>query len=124
MVEDIKKYGLIKGMTPRNALRKGEVEFITSTQWLTAEPNPGAQSWATSEYITYSRTAYRVTVEIPVKFSQKKLYRGIDFARAIKNPELVTKYAGSKKWFVYHGNIPKIWITKVEKLEEKPDGRI
>lgn len=118
MVDDIRKYGLIKGMTPRKAKMPGEREIITNTQWLTLEPDPAKQSWATKEHITYSRTAYRVTVELPAKFAKKKLYRGLDFAEAIKYPELVTEFEGNDKWYVYHGNIPKIWITEVVKMED------
>lgn len=62
-VDSIKELGLILGICPVDLGDK--VKFIPKCQWLTSNPDPQKQSWATSHTLNYSRTAYRLTVVIP-----------------------------------------------------------
>lgn len=44
--------------------KKGFVMY-TGWVWLTCDPDPTHQSWATQNFVQYSRTAWRLTIEIP-----------------------------------------------------------
>lgn len=114
MVEGIKKNGLTLGKFP--LLGDGHTSFIDDCQWLTADPDPKNQSWATSHLIPYSRTAYRLTVEIPPS-RVRKLYRALTFVKDLKpeHREIVEGWSGSEDWYIYKGKIPPKWIKKCER---------
>ena len=114
MLEGIKKHGLILGKFP--LLGSERISFITECQWLTADPNPFHQSWATRQLIPYSRTAYRLTIDIPMS-RLRKLHRATTFVKDMpqKDQEIVTRWAGSEHWYIYKGKIPATWIKDVVK---------
>ena len=68
-VKSIRENGLTLGMTP--IVTDGKLDMIFKTQWLTRERNPDKQSWNTHTLVSYSRTAYRLTVDIPGSHKKK-----------------------------------------------------
>ena len=93
--------------------------IVRGHQWLTSEPDPKKQSWATSVMIPYSRTAYRLTVLVPNRLT-KNLHNSRWLRRALgnENAHIIDNWEGSEKWLVYAGMIPPRWIVKVEKMAE------
>ena len=97
--------GLTKGRTP--IIEGGMMRLQMGHQWLTAEKDPRKQSWNTHNLISYSRTAVRLTVNIPDSY-RKKLVKATDLVETIP-PEgryIITDYAGSEAWYIYKGRIP------------------
>lgn len=85
--------------------------------WLTLDPDPKNQSWATNNRIPYSRTAWRLTVELP-DGELDKLYDREKLTSRYPACDLLFKgWTGSENWRVYHGVIPKEFI--VEAVEVK-----
>ena len=85
--------------------------------WLTTDPDPARQSWATRVKVRYSRTAWRLTVEIP-DYEWPKLYsRKTLRMRYPATDMLFAGWPGSENWRVFHGIIPKEWIVKAERME-------
>ena len=117
MVEGIKKKGLTLGKFP--LLGDQHTTFIDEHQWLTAEPDPRKQSWATSVLIPYSRTACRLTVEIPPS-RMRKLHKALTFVKSLapQHRPIVEGWEGSESWYIYKGVIPPKWIKAVEKTGE------
>lgn len=95
-------------------------DFIESCQWLTVESDPSKQSWATRNLVPYSRTAYRLTINIPDSF-RKKLIKAGDFVKDMppENQEIVANWAGSENWYIYKGKIPAKWIVGCHKTGVK-----
>jgi hypothetical protein len=114
MVGGIQRNGLTLGKFP--LLGDGHMSFIDGVQWLTADENPMAQSWATSVLIPYSRTAYRLTVDIPMG-RLRKLKTAVAFVKdlPVEQQKIVTAWAGNQNWYIYQGKIPAKWIIKIEK---------
>ena len=109
----------------RRGITRGALALPTLTgyalyngwQWLTADPDPAHQSWATRFVIRESRTAWRLTVEIP----DTELHRLYDRQRLALEysgvPALFDGWPGSANWRVYHGQIPAKWIKYAERME-------
>ena len=93
-----------------------EMQILTPYQWLTTEPDPNKQSWATRHLIPYSRTAYRMTIEIPER--HLGLLLDADTLKRIypQTTNLFNGWAGSEGWHVYHGMIPPTWILASEQM--------
>lgn len=66
--------GLTKGGFP--LMQSGG--FVWHVQWLTSERDRRQQTWATKNLISYSRTAYRLTIDIPDS-RWKKLMKALDW---------------------------------------------
>lgn len=116
MKDDIMRCGLTLGQFP--FLSGGEYQLITRCQWLTAEPDSREQSWATQNMIDYSRTAYRLTINIPDNY-HKKIVLATDFVKDMseESAQIVTGWPGSDKWYIYRGIIPANWIVGCKKTE-------
>lgn len=116
MLKSILAEGLTEGMFPHFEGEK--FEPIPRCQWLTADPDPKKQSWATRVYINYSRTAYRLTVNIPDSY-RKKLVRAADFVKEMSEEDqrLVTDWPGSENWYIFRGKIPVKWIVGCHRTE-------
>jgi len=116
MKDSILREGLTQGGFP--IFSEEGCEVLLRYQWLTTEQDPQKQSWATQNMINYSRTEYRLTISIPDSY-HKKLIRAVDFVKGMpeKAQEIVTKWAGSEKWYVYHGIIPPKWIVGCHRME-------
>ena len=85
--------------------------------WLTLDPDPKQQSWATNYTIPYSRTAWRLTVEIP-KDSEDRIFDREKIVQLYPKADcLFKRWAGSENWRVYHGIIPKEWIVAADRQE-------
>lgn len=108
MKDAILKMGLTLGGFPLVRERR----IVYGTQWLTSEPDPKKQSWATSVIIPYSRTDYRLTVNIPASF-QRRLVSAKEFVKTLPEEDrgLVTDWEGSSAWYVCLGKIPPKWIA-------------
>lgn len=94
--------------------------FVKNVQWLTSEKDADKQSWATSYLIPYSRTAYRLTVDIPKSY-HKKLIQAHKYVERFESMDrkLVTDWQGSEEWYVYLGKIPPKWIIGCRKMNDK-----
>ena len=81
-------------------------------------PDPKNQSWATRNIVKYSRTAWRLTIDIP-EVALSRLYDR--FGITAMYPAcacLFDGWPGSENWRVFHGVIPKEWIMKAERIED------
>lgn len=116
MVESIRVNGLSRGKLP--IIYPAGQKLIPRCQWLTTDGDPERQSWATSHLIHYSRTAYRLTVEIPAQ-EKKRLHRAIDFMKRypVEARGVVEGWAGSEHWFIFKGIIPPDWIKEIVRME-------
>lgn len=114
MVQAIRENGLTLGGFP--LFEKGKAQFLPNHQWLTVEPDSRKQSWATSNMIDYSRTDYRLTVNIP-ESRRRKLVRAADFVKDMPEESrfIVENWDGSDKWYIYLGKIPAKWIVGCRK---------
>lgn len=99
-------------------------------QWLTLDPEKSHQSWNTHVMLRYDRTEYRWTVEIPAKMEDLIYDRDRLEAAIPGSCSLFDGWDGSENWRVYHGEIPRRWLKKLEhwnakqeKWEEVPLGR-
>lgn len=110
MVASILKNGLTLGQCTI-FYPMGE-KLIPKCQWLTSESDPEKQSWATARLIQYSRTAYRLTIEIPYQ-AQRKLHRAADFIMQypLEARGLVIGWEGSENWYIFKGIVPPEWIA-------------
>lgn len=113
--DSILKYGLKFGAFP--LISSGKI--LGKVQWLTSEKDPAKQSWATSHLIPYSRTAYRLTVDIPKSY-HKHLLHAKNYVERFEavDRKLVTDWEGSEAWYVYLGKIPHKWIIGCRKMSE------
>ena len=85
--------------------------------WLTKDPNPNNQSWATQIMVKRKRTAWRLTIEIP-NDEIRKLYDRSRIRMLYPASDLLFQgYPGSENWRVFHGVIPKEWIVQADKME-------
>lgn len=114
MKNAILREGLTKGRYP--LIESGGVAF--GVQWLTSERDPKKQTWATQNLISYSRTAYRLTINIPDSY-QKKLLKALDWVEQFSegNRKAVTEWPGSDAWYVYLGKIPPKWLVGCRRME-------
>ena len=116
MLDGIKRQGLTLGAFPLQG--DGHFTPMWGFQWLTSEPDPKKQSWATSHFIDYSRTAYRLTIEIPHSH-KRSLFLATDFIKHLKLEQkmIVLAWAGHEAWYIFKGNIPPKWIKKIERMD-------
>lgn len=116
MKDGILREGLTKGGYPLDSCG----QFIRGVQWLTLESDPEKQSWATHILIPYSRTAFRLTVNIPDSF-KKKLLKASDYSAKLPEEvdrKIVSDWPGSDAWYVYLGKIPPKWIVGCREMKE------
>lgn len=118
----IQREGISKGMIaimPGNGSEdsfKG-VAIHTNWQWLTYDPDPAHQSWATRNLISYSRTAYRLTLDVPQEEAEARLYDRERLKKIIPEADyLFEGWPGSECWRVYQGYIPSKWIVLAERM--------
>lgn len=107
----------------RSGLTKGGLTEITphgfilhaGWVWLTTDLDAKKQSWATRNAIQYSRTAWRLTVEIPDD-ELDRIYdrQRLQMVYPLTAP-LFEGWPGSENWRVYHGRIPREYIKAYER---------
>lgn len=107
-LKSIMTRGLVKGAiaepTPTG------FRIYSGWTWLTLDPDPGRQSWATKNVIKYDRTQYRLTIEIP-DAEIGKLFNRKGIAALLPACDLLFDgFSGSENWRVFHGRIPPEWI--------------
>ncbi|MGL5514278.1 MAG: hypothetical protein ACRDBM_13715 [Sporomusa sp.] len=114
MIDGIITGGLTKGAMPM-LNRFGEVlGFTSDVQWLTKESDFNKQAWATQNLINYDRTAYRLSVVIPITH-YNNLYDMDKFLKYIIHDgtkRMIRETQGYKDWYVYLGKIPADWIKE------------
>lgn len=117
MVESILEEGLTEGIFPH--MEGDAFEPIPKCQWLTADDDPKQQSWATRIMVKYSRTAYRLTINIPESY-RKKVIRATDFVKGMPqyDQDLIYNWAGYENWYIFKGKIPPKWIVGCHKMKE------
>ena len=85
--------------------------------WLTHDPDPKNQSWATRNAIKHSRTAWRLTIEIPDD-ELHNLYGRVGICAIYPACDMLFRgFPGSENWRVFHGTIPKKWIIEAKEME-------
>ena len=119
-VPAIIEHGLTLGMTPIGHEDPTDPEFfiqdgwVQGTQWLTSNPDGVKQAWASRVAVPYSRTAARLTVEIP--FTRRGHLRpGVWMVDRYGMPaKALSLFDGSQDWWVYLGSIKPQWIKAVD----------
>lgn len=92
--------------------------LLSGWTWLTTDPDPNNQSWATKNAIKYDRTAWRLTIEIPDD-ALSEMYDRAGVSRIYPTCDLLFKdFRGSENWRVYHGRIPKEWIREANEVHK------
>lgn len=114
-VKKILREGLTVGMVCV-PVHTGYIAY-TGYTWLTLDPEPTRQSWATRNAIKYSRTAYRLTITIPASEEHRVMDQAEVEDRFPGSGVLFKGWGGSENWRVFRGSIPKEWIEKAEKTE-------
>lgn len=115
MADAIMRDGLSLGKLP--VILDNGTLLYDGCQWLTEEPDPDRQSWATSEGIGYSRTACRISIWIP-KRHLRHLWKATDLVPLLPpmSKTIISDWEGSEKWYAYLGIIPAKWIQKTEHM--------
>lgn len=111
----------------REGLTMGGVTELTASgvilhdgwTWLTLERDPRKQSWAKNQTILpYSRTAWRLTIEIPDS-ELKRLYNREKLTALYPATQLLFRgFEGCEEWRAFKGPIPAQWIKRAECLNE------
>lgn len=90
-------------------------------QWLTENPS-WDQSWDSMRDIPYPRTAYRITIEIPMR-ARRKLIRwdtGWPDLTNEKMARVLSSHGDPHHWFVFDGVVWPAWFRVVERNPEMP----
>jgi len=91
----------------------------TGWNWLTLNGNPNEQTWEGRVLIPYSRTAWRLTINIPDEalgnvYDKERLialYPGVEY--------LFSGHTESSEWRVYRGMIPNEWIKAADDMRKE-----
>lgn len=129
-VSQIKKEGLTKGkltLLGRNGMPKA---FLEPIQWLTQNPKWN-QSWDTGMTLPYSRTDYKIIIDIPPEKADTDLYKWWDgMWHHLKNQsdfiesrevdlkttfKTLNQFGDPDNWYCYWGVIPKEWFRQIIK---------
>lgn len=86
--------------------------------WLTTDPDARHQSWATSIMIPYSRTEWRITIDIPDEALDRIYDRKRLSVLYPTSTKLFDGWSGSENWRVYKGQIPKTWFKGHERSRQ------
>lgn len=118
LLEGIKREGITLGKLP--VILESGTLLYDGCQWLTEEPDPAKQSWATSHAIGYSRTACRISIWIP-KRHLRHLWKATDLVPILpeRSRPFITDWTGSEAWYAFLGKIPAKWIQKIEQMNIK-----
>ena len=101
-------------------LEKGIIHSRSGYQWLTSNPERAAQEWCQQKFssLPYDRCANRLTIEIPAD-EQLALARWVDEGPLMVPPDqlrVLNMFGDPREYFLFLGDLPARWITKVEKL--------
>lgn len=116
-LDRIKSEGITLGATPIKF--KGQQAFINAQQWLTKKKD-FHQEWCEFSSLPYDRSECRLTIKIPKNF-QKFLLSYTDYSKWLGGSKIdyFDKFDNGEfdksvlDWLVYQGNIPKLWVKKV-----------
>lgn len=106
----IRRVGLTLGVLTLPTVTGYDVQ--TGWIWLTVDGEAARQSWNTRNILKYSRDEVRLTVEIPAEQEHRLLDREALCGIYPEARWLFEGWAGSENWRVFHGVIPKEWITE------------
>lgn len=113
-IKSILQQGLTKGVLAEPTPDGFRIYY--GYTWLTVDPDPGKQSWATRNAIKYDRTAWRLTIEIP-DAECSRLYDPLSITAHYPDCDLLfTGFPGSESWRVFRGRIPKEWIKEANRV--------
>lgn len=116
-VKSIRHDGLKVGMVCVPGKRG--LEVYRGWIWLTLDGDAQNQSWATRILIPYSRTAWRVTVDIPDAYLHRLADRKMLQTIIPGSGVLFDGWPGSESWRVYHGTIPPSWVTDIIRTDQE-----
>lgn len=110
---------LLEGLTKGGFPLMESSGLVRNIQWLTTNKDPRMQAWATKNLISYSRTAYRLTIDIPDSMQKRKLLKAQDWVSVLPEGDrkIVTEWPGSEAWYVYLGKLPPKWIIGCRRME-------
>ena len=94
------------------------IRIHSGYSWLTTDGDPKRQSWSTRQIVKYSRTAYRLTVEIPDEYADRIMDAEALEKHLPGSMMLFIGWKGSECWRVYKGYIPPDWIKNIENVEQ------
>lgn len=114
-VSKIKKQGLVRGNV---VIKNGErALMLNNLQWLTDEPRVEEQAWASMFGGRRVNAEFRLTVEVSEP-CMHNLMTAADFVARLpaENAPMLHDKRGHEHWYVYLGQVPNFWITKVEDM--------
>jgi len=115
----------------KNILRKGLImggvtELTTQGyiihsgwNWLTLNGNPKEQTWEGHTLIPCSRTAWRLTIEIPDDELDRLHDKEMLLALYPSASMLFRGHQGSDAWRVFRGMIPREWIKAADDMRKE-----
>lgn len=115
-LEGIKKDGIRLGKVPYGIPHdetRMRIKFINGYQWLTSNPE-FKQSWNEGSSLTYDRTEYRITINLPqaVRFD---LVKWTDFGKDNLLYNDLSAFGDPENWYLFKGVIIPYWILKIER---------
>lgn len=115
-IRSILRHGLTEGFLAIPA--HCGFRLLSGWTWLTTDPDPNNQSWATKNAIKYDRTAWRLTIEIPDD-ALSEMYDRTGICGIYPACDLLFKdFLGSENWRVYNGRVPKEWIREAKEMHK------
>jgi hypothetical protein len=111
--------GLTRGRIPCGI---DEIEFLDGWQWLTIESDFDDQPWAEQHALNYDRTAYRITIEVPLT-GRPKLHRWIEHGPRLVPDKVYATLCEQREglrpedWFIFKGTVRRQWFTRVDARE-------
>lgn len=86
--------------------------------WLTLNGNPKEQTWDGGLLIRYSRTAWRLTIDIPDKMLNNLYDKAKLLAIYPASEPLFSGHPESEAWRVFKGAIPATWIIQADDMRK------
>lgn len=110
-LKGIKRDGLTRGHMLKSM---DPPSFIPHRQWITTNPEFD-QSWLNPESkLPYKRNEVRLTIDIP---DHAMIYAKPWMQMKFLVPEVakdLSAFGDPENWWIYSGNIPAQWITKID----------
>lgn len=121
-IDSIKEEGLTMGSITVVDNKGVPQKIIRPCQWLTKNPKWN-QSWDAMKTLDYSRTDFKIIVDIPYE-NTDKLYRWQDIdeisqiveLEGIRNTiEILNQFGDPENWYCYFEKIPPEWFRQIIK---------
>lgn len=105
------RFGKIPYGIPYDETRM-KVKFLTGYQWLTSNPEFN-QSWNENSSLSYDRTEYRITVNLPNEV-RHCLLKWTEFGKDNPLYNDLSLYGDSENWYLFKGVVIPYWFSKIE----------